>query len=234
MSVQCNRMTIDGSPCERTVSSPGGDCGVDHQAPGPSPAAAAASPDAVASSAPLASLDEVPGEPTPAPRMCIACLALAAAPGDVYCEGCGSATDRTAWTGRDPDDDDLRVHSRESLEAETYGLAEELEGLYKDRRNAWAEVVAANEYDARDDSLTSLEIDGKKRFVLVERSRYDGSFYCTDHSSKEDAASYHDNQESADDWTILALHDLDTGEVCEGETHTTFVAPLLSQDASTH
>jgi len=30
-------------------------------------------------------------------RICPACQTLAAAPGDRYCEGCGSAADRSAW-----------------------------------------------------------------------------------------------------------------------------------------
>ncbi len=39
---------------------------------------------------------------TTATRTCPACEILAAAPGDRYCEGCGSAADRSAWA--DPSD----------------------------------------------------------------------------------------------------------------------------------
>lgn len=36
-------------------------------------------------------------ETAPQTRLCPACEFMPAAPGDRYCEGCGSAADRSAW-----------------------------------------------------------------------------------------------------------------------------------------
>lgn len=49
--------------------------------------------------------------------------------------------------------------------------------------------------------------------VLVEKNRLSAPpFYVTDHASAADAVAYHDDQESAEDWDILEIIDLTTGE----------------------
>lgn len=59
-------------------------------------------------------------------------------------------------------------------------------------------------------------------FVLVERSIYDGSYYLTGHDSAAGAANYHDSQEYAEDWTIVKLVDLTTGEELTAVPNTIF------------
>lgn len=61
-----------------------------------------------------------------------------------------------------------------------------------------------------------------ERFVLIERSAYDSSYFVTTHASVEDAARYHDGQDQPDDWAIFTLIDLDTGQTFDHETRTTF------------
>jgi hypothetical protein len=50
------------------------------------------------------------------------------------------------------------------------------------------------------------------RFVLVEASTYGNGFWLSSHPTPEEAAAYHDDQESADDWSIRELVDRETGQ----------------------
>lgn len=59
------------------------------------------------------------------------------------------------------------------------------------------------------------------RFLLIERSVFGDGHLLTPHDSAADAASYHDASEY-DDWSIVVLVDLDTGDGYDGEVSTTF------------
>lgn len=65
-------------------------------------------------------------------------------------------------------------------------------------------------------------LEGKlSRYLLCEDAvQHSGNFFTT-HDSPEDAVTYHDTQECADDWTATALIDLDTGERFTGEVTVT-------------
>ena len=54
--------------------------------------------------------------------------------------------------------------------------------------------------------------DDRQRYVLVEESRYDGSYYVTSFETPFDAAEYHDIQEYPEDWIIETLIDTKTGD----------------------
>lgn len=60
------------------------------------------------------------------------------------------------------------------------------------------------------------------RYLLVEKSRYDGELYLTTWDGPADAADYHDNQECPEDWNVESLVDLDTGLALNPTTTTTF------------
>lgn len=60
------------------------------------------------------------------------------------------------------------------------------------------------------------------RFLLVERSRYDASIFVTSWETADHAAEYHDGQEEPDDWPILLLVDLDSGDRFEPTTTTSW------------
>lgn len=57
------------------------------------------------------------------------------------------------------------------------------------------------------------------RFLLIERNMggAEPPFWFTAWDASDAAAHYHVNQEYAADWEVVALHDLDTGEVFDGE-----------------
>ena len=69
----------------------------------------------------------------------------------------------------------------------------------------------------------AAELAAAGRFVLVELAhRHDGRHWLSGHASPDDAARYHDGQEYAEDWLILTLVDLDTGDRYSAETRTAF------------
>jgi hypothetical protein len=72
-------------------------------------------------------------------------------------------------------------------------------------------------------------VDGTERFLLIERSIYDRQLYLATYNSPEDATGAHDSQEYPEDWPILRLVDLETGEDVDIET--AVVAPGV-QDRS--
>lgn len=72
-------------------------------------------------------------------------------------------------------------------------------------------------YSACDGALDDLA-----RWLLIERSVYDGELYLTSHNSPDEAADYHDFQEYVDDWIVDALVDLDTGTTRMASTQTTW------------
>lgn len=60
-----------------------------------------------------------------------------------------------------------------------------------------------------------------KRFILIESSTHDGSYWLSGHDSLEEAAQYRDGAEYPHDYSVEALVDLTTGE--EFTTKTTWV-----------
>ena len=61
------------------------------------------------------------------------------------------------------------------------------------------------------------------RFLLVEQSRYDALRFLSAHADTEEAAAYRDGQEYPEDWAVVTLVDLDTGEEFEAEQRTRFI-----------
>ena len=61
------------------------------------------------------------------------------------------------------------------------------------------------------------------RWLLVEESRYDGSVWLTDAESPEEAVAAHDQQEYVEDWNVVGVVDLDTGEVIQPSATRTFL-----------
>ena len=66
------------------------------------------------------------------------------------------------------------------------------------------------------------ELAAAGRFLLVEKSRYDALHFLSAHDSPEQAAEYVDGQEYPDDWKIVTLVDLDTGDAFAAEARTHF------------
>lgn len=64
---------------------------------------------------------------------------------------------------------------------------------------------------ATGDALEAAAIGLVGRFVLVERSVYDGDLWLTGLGSPEDASDYRAHQEYPEDWTVEMLYDLATG-----------------------
>ena len=54
--------------------------------------------------------------------------------------------------------------------------------------------------------------DASQRFLLVECSRFDNSLFLTTWATPAEAAEYHDRQEHPEDWPVLRMVDLATGE----------------------
>jgi hypothetical protein len=93
------------------------------------------------------------------------------------------------------------------------------------RAERLAELVA--KYPPQDPGALPDDVgegEPEHRFLLVERTHYDGLHYLTTHETPEDAADYHDGQEYPDDWSIVELIDLDTGRTFDAEPHTRFTS----------
>ncbi len=61
-------------------------------------------------------------------------------------------------------------------------------------------------------------LDAKSRYVLVERNVAYGGFWLSGHRDPEGAAYYHDNQDYAEDFAVVEVVDLETGDRVEVET----------------
>lgn len=96
--------------------------------------------------------------------------------------------------------------------------------MANDRRRRIAELI--ERHPLQDPAQFGDPVDelaAAGRFLPVEVAhRHDGLHSMSGHDSPEQAAAYHDNQEYAEDWAIVALVDLDTGDAFEAEAHTVF------------
>ncbi len=63
------------------------------------------------------------------------------------------------------------------------------------------------------DGLSIEELEDPARYLLVEESRHDGGLWLSDAASAAEAAAIHDRNECAEDFEVVGLVDLDTGEV---------------------
>ena len=86
--------------------------------------------------------------------------------------------------------------------------------------------------DSHRNDIYENAADPTKRYLLVEQSRFDGTFYLTSHDSRDAAATYHDSQENPDDWPIHQLVDLKTGVVIPHVTTTTWTTTFASGDGT--
>lgn len=66
------------------------------------------------------------------------------------------------------------------------------------------------------------EIDRSHRYLLVEESRHDGTYWLTSHPSVAAAARYVDGQEHPEDWKTLGLYDLETRRKLDAQQTTRF------------
>ena len=63
----------------------------------------------------------------------------------------------------------------------------------------------------------NFENEGLLRYLLIEQSTIDGRHWTTAHSTLHEAVSYNLNGEYPEDWAILGVFDLDSGEQVDGE-----------------
>ena len=93
-----------------------------------------------------------------------------------------------------------------------------------DRRRRATELV--ERYPLQDPTQfanAAAELAAAGRFTLVEVAHHhDGRHFLSSHANPDDAARYHDEQEYAEDWLIVVLVDLDTGDSYSAETRTVF------------
>jgi hypothetical protein len=101
---------------------------------------------------------------------------------------------------------------------------EVVSGLTEARKRRVAELVAAHPLqDPAQFRDVATELADAGRYLLVEVAhRHDGRHWMSGHDSPEAAARYHDGQEYADDWKIVTVVDLDTGEAFADEPCTRF------------
>lgn len=74
-----------------------------------------------------------------------------------------------------------------------------------------------------DDLTDGLPADTYFVFLLIEESIRTSQYWLSLHESPAEAADYHINQEYAEDWKILDLVDLRSGETFDGELSVTWV-----------
>jgi hypothetical protein len=104
----------------------------------------------------------------------------------------------------------------------TEGLVADLPSGFADRPTRESIVLEvmdecqdAGGFHDDDGGISSLDEDD--RYLLVERNyRYGCGFWLTSVTSDADAGNYHVNQEYAEDWELILLVDLDTGQRFKG------------------
>jgi hypothetical protein len=94
-------------------------------------------------------------------------------------------------------------------------------------------VALIAEYYGLAAGLAVEELEDPARWLLVEESRYDGSVWLTDASSPEEAIAVHDQQECVEDWNVVGVVDLDTGEVVLPSATRTFLGDDPVEAAAT-
>jgi hypothetical protein len=88
--------------------------------------------------------------------------------------------------------------------------------VYNRRAHAYLDVV--DEYPPQD-TWDREDLDTLDQFCLIELSRY-GGYWISTHASRTAAAAAHDGQEYVEDWDVVALVDLDSGDEYTAETVT--------------
>ena len=78
------------------------------------------------------------------------------------------------------------------------------------------------QYPPSDGWEVAEDADDDLPFVLIEASIYDGGHWLTRWVSLDAAADYHDGQEYPDDWDIVEVVDLSTGDRYQATTRTIF------------
>jgi hypothetical protein len=113
----------------------------------------------------------------------------------------------------------------EAVDRRSRVLREFAAGLTEDERPSGAYAERLSELVETYDTYGTLDtsgLDANMRYLLVERSTRDREYFLTTHNDRQGAAEYHDNQESAEDWTIEVLIDLAFGTQWSGESRTSF------------
>lgn len=90
-------------------------------------------------------------------------------------------------------------------------LAKALLGLWPEAELTPLAAVIARYVDRLQDG-GSDEVDGAKCYVLVEANVRTDQVWLSSHGSHAAAADYHDRQDRVEDWEIIELVSLDTGE----------------------
>jgi hypothetical protein len=74
----------------------------------------------------------------------------------------------------------------------------------------------ADPHDRAD--VADWQLDREAKYLLVERNLRAGGHWLSSHDSPATAADYHDRQEYAEEWEIVCLVDLESGEELEAST----------------
>ena len=79
----------------------------------------------------------------------------------------------------------------------------------------WAKVLADHYLDPIDPDALHVDPADRSRYVLFERNApcYEARTWVSFHENPEDAGHYALNQEGSEDWSPVALLDLQTGKV---------------------
>lgn len=96
--------------------------------------------------------------------------------------------------------------------------------MHAERRQRLLDLI--EQFPPIDPDYTMSLLDGTEypKFLLIETSRYDGTFWLTAWDTPDDAASYHDCQDYPEDFNIHGLYDLDTGALFKVTSTTTVFA----------
>lgn len=84
-----------------------------------------------------------------------------------------------------------------------------LEVVFGDYQDEWQEAALDDYVESKGDDM--------QQFALVERNwRGSREYWLTLHDTLQDAGSAHVDQEYAEDWELIEVRDLDTGDTYEG------------------
>lgn len=101
------------------------------------------------------------------------------------------------------------------------GRIVELQTIAEYGQNAHLIAEYVDNLHGDDGGLDTWDGETTVGFILVEQANSDGGYWITQHDNPQSAADYHDMQEYAEDYEIVELIDIATGE--SFEAHTDFV-----------